>query len=120
MHFRPGLHLPFDLEGIDIDQAVRVATVPDPVELKRPDAALAHMPNKTRLFKGFPGCNFMRCETPNAIALGNDPSSAAPGRHKADVHRPIWIDKQWQSSNLAHCIIPIQETQNLLGVDSSA
>jgi len=46
MHFRPGLHLPFDLEGIDIDQAGRVVTVPDPLELEGPDAALAHMANR--------------------------------------------------------------------------
>lgn len=45
MHFRPGLHLPFDLEGIDIDQARRVATIADPVEFEGPDAALAHMTN---------------------------------------------------------------------------
>ena len=120
MHFRPGLHLPFDLEGIDIDQADSAATVPDPVELECADAALSHMANKARLLKGFPGCDLMGSEAPNGIALGNDPAPTASGRHKADVYTPIWVDKEWKCSNLAQCIIPIQETQNLSSIDSSA
>lgn len=61
VHFRPGLQLPFNPEGIDIDQTGGVATVPVSVELECSDAALAHMANKACLFKGFPGCDFMRC-----------------------------------------------------------
>ena len=120
MHFGPGLHLPFDLEGIDIDQADCAASVPDPVEFECSNAAFAHMPNKARFLKGFPGCDLMGSEAPNGIALGNDPAPAASGRHKADVHSTIWVDKQWQSSDLAQCIIPIHETQNLSSIDSSA
>jgi hypothetical protein len=77
MHFGPGRHLPFDPEGIDINQTGRVATVPYPVELEGPNAALAHVPNKTCFLKGFPGCNLMGSETPNGVALGNDPAPAA-------------------------------------------
>ena len=77
MHFRPGLHLPFNPEGIDIDQAGGVAPVPDPVELERSDAALAHMANKACLLKGFTGGNLMGSEAANGIALGNDPAPAA-------------------------------------------
>ena len=61
VHFRPGLQLPFNPEGIDIDQTGSVATVPVSVKLECSDAALAHMANKACLFKGFPGCDFMRC-----------------------------------------------------------
>ena len=101
----------FNPEGIDIDQAGGVPPVPDPVEFECSNAALAHMANKARFFKGFPGCNLMGGEAPNGIALGNDPAPAASGSHKADVHTPIWGDKQWKSSNLVQCIIPILETQ---------
>ena len=120
MHFRPGLHLPFNPEGIDIDPAGGVAPVPAPLELEGSDAALAHMANKARLLKGFPGCNLMGGEAANGIALWDDPAPAAPGRHKADVHTTLRVVIKWQSGNLVHRILPIQATQNSSGVDSSA
>jgi hypothetical protein len=120
MHFRPGLHLPFDLKGIDIDPAGGVTPVPAPVEFERANAALADVANKACLLKGFLGCNLVGGEAPDGIALGNDPSSAASGSHKADINIPIWGDKEWKCSNLVQGIIPILETQNLLSVDSSA
>jgi len=120
MHFRPGLHLPFNPESIDIDQAGGVTPVPDPVELESPDAALAHMANKACLLKGFPGGNFMGSKAANGIALGNDPAPAASRGHQADVHTTTRVVIKWQSSNLVHCILPIQATQNPFGVDSSA
>ena len=120
MHFRPSLHLLFNPEGIDIDQAGGFPSVPDPVELERSDAALAYVANKACLLKGFLGCNLMGGEAANGIALGNDPAPAASGSHQAYVHIPIWGDKEWKCSNLVQGIIPILETQNLLSVDSSA
>ena len=119
MHFRPGLHLPFNSEGINIDLTGGVSPVPDPVELEGPNAALAHMAHKTCFLKGFPGCNLMGGKAANGVALGNDPAPAASGGHKADVHATIWVDQKWQSSNLVQGIIPIiLETQKLVGVDS--
>lgn len=77
IHFRPGRQLPFDLEGIDIDQTSGIAPVPVPLELECSDAALADMANKARLLKGFAGCDFMRCEAPDWVAFWNDPAPAA-------------------------------------------
>ena len=92
IHFRPGWHLPFTPEGIDINQTGGVAPVPDSVELECSDAALADMANKAGLFKGFPGRNLMGREAADGVALGNNPAPAASGGHKADVHATMLVD----------------------------
>jgi hypothetical protein len=120
VHFRPGLHLLFNPQGIDINPAGGVTPVPDPVELERSDAAFAHVANQARFFKSLSGCNLMGGEAANGIALGYDPAPAASGGHQANVYTTLWGDKEWKCSNLVQGIIPILETQNPLSVDSSA
>jgi hypothetical protein len=113
-HFRPGRQLSFDLERIDVDQAGGFPSVPDSVELKGSDTALAHMANKARLFKSFPGRDLMGCHASNGVALGDNPASATTGSHQANVEVTFCIDQEWQGGNLVHRIIPIiQATQNL-------
>ncbi len=77
MHFRPGLQLPFNSKGINIDLTGGVPSIPVSVELEGPDAALAYVTNQARLLKGFPGCDFMGCEAANGIPLWNDPAPTA-------------------------------------------
>ena len=77
VHFRPGLQLPFNPEGIDIDQTGAVPSVPVSIELESSNATFAYVANKSCFFKGFPGRDLMGSEAPDGVTLGNYPASAA-------------------------------------------
>ena len=62
--------MPFNPEGIDIDQAGGIPPVTNSVKLECSDATLADMANKACFFKGFPGCNFMGARPRMGLPLG--------------------------------------------------
>ena len=57
-------------------------------------------------FEGFLGGRFVRSEAGNEVALGNDPASAASCGHEIHLKATVFVNKQWERTDLTHFLFP--------------